>query len=77
MLPKFSPGIRTTALPEITAKFGSKSSIQGRAQDREETFADMKVGVLVALTTIEVLSSRGFSPVIRGRLQCHSPSPSV
>ena len=53
--------IRTTALPEITAKFGLKSSIQGRAQDREETFADMKVGVLVALTMIYIILAWVFS----------------
>ena len=44
--------LRSGALPELTAKYGLKSNIQGRAQDREETFADMKVGVLVALTMI-------------------------
>ena len=53
--------IRTTALPEITTKFGLKSSIQGRAQDREETFADMKVGVLVALTMIYIILAWVFS----------------
>ena len=53
--------VRTTALPEITAKFGLKSNIQGRAQDREETFADMKVGVLVALTMIYIILAWVFS----------------
>lgn len=53
--------IRTTTLPEITARFGLKSSIQGRAQDREETFADMKVGVLVALTMIYIILAWVFS----------------
>jgi multidrug efflux pump subunit AcrB len=53
--------LRATALPEITAKFGLKSSIQGRAQDREETFADMKVGVLVALTMIYIILAWVFS----------------
>ena len=53
--------VRTIALPEITAKYGLKSNIQGRAQDREETFADMKVGVLVALTMIYIILAWVFS----------------
>jgi multidrug efflux pump subunit AcrB len=53
--------VRTSALPEITAKYGLKSNIQGRAQDREETFADMKVGVLVALTMIYIILAWVFS----------------
>ena len=53
--------IRAMGLPEITAKFGLKASIQGRAQDREETFADMKVGVLVALTMIYIILAWVFS----------------
>jgi multidrug efflux pump subunit AcrB len=53
--------VRASALPEITAKYGLKSNIQGRAQDREETFADMKVGVLVALTMIYIILAWVFS----------------
>jgi len=53
--------IRATELPKITTKFGLKSSIQGRAQDREETFADMKVGVLVALAMIYIILAWVFS----------------
>ena len=53
--------VRANALPEVTAKYGLKSSIQGRAQDREETFADMKVGVLVALTMIYIILAWVFS----------------
>ena len=53
--------VRANALPEVTAKYGLKSNIQGRAQDREETFADMKVGVLVALTMIYIILAWVFS----------------
>ena len=53
--------LRVNALPEVTAKYGLKSIIQGRAQDREETFADMKVGVLVALTMIYIILAWVFS----------------
>ena len=53
--------VRTNALPQVTAKYGLKSNIQGRAQDREETFADMKVGVLVALTMIYIILAWVFS----------------
>ncbi|RZO77249.1 MAG: efflux RND transporter permease subunit, partial [Litorivicinaceae bacterium] len=53
--------LRSGALPELTAKYGLKSNIQGRAQDREETFADMKVGVLVALTMIYIILAWVFS----------------
>lgn len=53
--------IRAMELPKITTKFGLKSSIQGRAQDREETFADMKVGVLVALAMIYIILAWVFS----------------
>ncbi len=53
--------VRVNALPEVTAKYGLKSNIQGRAQDREETFADMKVGVLVALTMIYIILAWVFS----------------
>lgn len=53
--------VRASALPEITAKYGLKSNIQGRAQDREETFADMKVGILVALTMIYIILAWVFS----------------
>ena len=53
--------VRANALPEVTAKYGLKSTIQGRAQDREETFADMKVGVLVALAMIYIILAWVFS----------------
>ncbi len=53
--------MRATALPEVTAKYGLQSNIQGRAQDREETFADMKVGVLIALTMIYIILAWVFS----------------
>ncbi|MEE2820356.1 MAG: efflux RND transporter permease subunit [Pseudomonadota bacterium] len=53
--------VRVNALPEVTAKYGLKSNIQGRAQDREETFEDMKVGVLVALTMIYIILAWVFS----------------
>ena len=53
--------IKDTALPEIAAKYGLKSNIQGRAQDREETFADMKVGVIIALILIYVILAAVFS----------------
>ncbi len=53
--------VRANALPEVTAKYGLKSNIQGRAQDREETFADMKVGVLVALAMIYIILAWVFS----------------
>jgi Cation/multidrug efflux pump len=43
------------------AKYGLQSDIQGRAQDREETFADMKTGVLIALTMIYIILAWVFS----------------
>ena len=53
--------IRADALPQVMAKYGLQSDIQGRAQDREETFADMKTGVLIALTMIYIILAWVFS----------------
>lgn len=53
--------LRTTALPEVMAQYGLKSNIQGRAQDREETFADMRTGVLIALLLIYIILAWVFS----------------
>ena len=47
--------VRANVLPEVTAKYGLASSIQGRAQDREETFADMRTGVVIALLMIYII----------------------
>ncbi len=47
--------VRSNVLPEVTAKYGLASSIQGRAQDREETFADMRTGVVIALLMIYII----------------------
>lgn len=47
--------VRANVLPEVTAKYGLVSSIQGRAQDREETFADMRTGVVIALLMIYII----------------------
>ena len=53
--------LQQVALSEITRKYGLKSNIQGRAQDREETFADMKTGVIMALIMIYVILAWVFS----------------
>jgi multidrug efflux pump subunit AcrB len=47
--------VRASVLPEVAAKYGLTSSIQGRAQDREETFADMRTGVVIALLMIYII----------------------
>ncbi len=47
--------IRASILPEVKAKYGLQSNIQGRAQDREETFADMRTGVVIALVLIYII----------------------
>jgi multidrug efflux pump subunit AcrB len=53
--------IRGAKIDRITETFGLKTSIQGRAQDQEETFSDMKTGVILALIMIYIILAWVFS----------------
>ncbi|MDC1208405.1 efflux RND transporter permease subunit [Litorivicinus sp.] len=53
--------IRGAKIDRITETFGLKTSIQGRAQDQEETFSDMKTGVILALIMIYIILTWVFS----------------
>ena len=49
------------ALPDIAAKYGVDYKFTGRAQERAESFADLKLGITIALAVIYIVLAWVFS----------------
>ncbi|RLK50178.1 multidrug efflux pump subunit AcrB [Alkalispirillum mobile] len=47
--------LEASALPDLAAQHGLEYSFGGRAQDQEETLADMRTGLVLALTLIYII----------------------
>ena len=48
-------------LPELASKYGIRYSVEGRSASQRETFADMKIGALIALTLMYLVLAWVFS----------------
>lgn len=53
--------IQAETLPDLTARYGIRYSLEGRAADQRETFADMQQGMLYALLMIYLILAWAFA----------------
>ncbi|TNF85983.1 MAG: efflux RND transporter permease subunit [Gammaproteobacteria bacterium] len=54
-------GLQQLTLPELASKYGIRYSIEGRSASQRETFADMKIGAIIALTLMYLVLAWVFS----------------
>ena len=47
--------LERTTLKELTARYGFNYSLEGQSARQQETFADMKIGLMIGLTTIYIV----------------------
>lgn len=47
--------LEKTTLKELTARYGFNYSLEGQSARQQETFADMKIGMMIGLTTIYIV----------------------
>ncbi|MDX1796982.1 MAG: efflux RND transporter permease subunit, partial [Hydrogenovibrio sp.] len=47
--------LEQTTLPELVSKYGFSYSLEGQSANQQKTFADMKIGLLIGLTTIYIV----------------------
>jgi multidrug efflux pump subunit AcrB len=45
----------TTVLPELSKKYGLKYAFKGKAEERQESFADLSIGAMLALVLIYII----------------------
>jgi len=53
--------LQQLTLPELASKYGIRYSVEGRSASQRETFADMKIGALIALTLMYLVLAWVFS----------------
>lgn len=47
--------LRENAIPDLSARYGVHASFEGKNRDQEETLADMKLGLVIALALIYII----------------------
>ena len=64
-VPELIPDLDANLMPEIAAKYGIQYHFSGRDEERREAFADLQVGVMIALSVIYIILAWVFASYVR------------